>query len=233
MTALRETLRSYLAADFGSHCVGHALDHLDRVHCLAVQIADEEGGDPAVLAAASYLHDYHRVVEQEGLDDDNVTEERIRRALAAITFPDDRIEVVLACIAFTDRYSFAGHVLKAPCVEAAIVRDADNLDALGAIGIARAFMFGGRLGEPLWAEGVTPETTYRSGMSSSVLHHFFEKLLRVRDDMLTATGRQLADDRHDYMLTFLGRLQAEWDAPGLKAELLKHQSVTGRRGALA
>jgi uncharacterized protein len=219
---LIDALRAYLAEDFGPHCVAHALDHLDRVHRLAEQIGQQEGGDCAVLAAASYLHDYHRVVERDGDVDERIVEARIRRALAAVAFPADRTNLVLACIAFTDRYSFAGHVLEAPCIEAQIVRDADNLDALGAIGIARAFMFGGQLGEPLWVEGVAPEATYRSGVTSSVLHHFFEKLLRVRDDMLTPTGRSLADERHDYMVEFLARLRSEWDAPGLGAELSRH-----------
>jgi uncharacterized protein len=224
VSALTTALRERIAADFGPQCVGHAIDHLDRVAQLARELSQTEGGDHAVLEAASYLHDYHRVVEDEGLDDPAVIEARIRCALGAVAFPADRVPMVLDCIAFTDRYSFAGHALDAPCLEAQIVRDADNLDALGAVGIARACMFGGKLAEPLWVEGIAPEATYRSGPTSSVLHHFFEKLLRVRDDMLTATGRSLADERHEYMVGFLSRLQAEWNAPGLGLELLKLQA---------
>ncbi len=227
MPDLTAALRQHIARDFGPECVGHAIDHLDRVSRLALDISEVEGGDPAVLLAASYLHDYHRVVENEGADHPAAIQSRIRHALDAVAFPAARVEVVLDCIAFTDRYSFAGHALDAPCLEAQIVRDADNLDALGAVGIARAFMFGGTLREPLWVAGVSPETTYRSGPTSSVLHHFFEKLLRVRDDMLTVTGKLMAEGRHEYMLDFLAQLQSEWDAPGLGAELSKHRIAAG------
>lgn len=225
MPDLTTALREHIAGDFGPQCVGHSLDHLDRVASLGLELHEKEGGDRVVIQAASYLHDYHRVAEVEGVDDPVELEQRIRGALDAVSFPATRVETVLECIAFTDRYSFAGHGLAAPSLEARIVRDADNLDALGAVGIARAFMFGASLGEPLWVEGVTPETTYRSGPTSSVLHHFFEKLLRVRDDMLTPTGRLLAEDRHDYMLGFLAQLQSEWNAPGLRAEFAQHTAA--------
>lgn len=227
MPDLIDALRAHLGREFGPQCVGHALDHLDRVYRLADEISRHEGGDLVVLTAASYLHDYHRVVEREGRADEAIVEARIVDALEAVAFPGDRFDAVLSCIAFTDRYSFAGHALKASSLEAKIVRDADNLDAIGAVGIARAFMFGGHLGEPLWVAGVAPETTYRSGITSSVIHHFFEKLLLVRDDMLTSTGRALANARHDYMLDYLTRLQSEWNDPWLAEELCRHQQTVG------
>jgi uncharacterized protein len=221
MHDLTVALRAQIAADFGPHCVGHAMDHLERVSQLAAELREVEGGDGAVIEAACWLHDYHRVVEDEGDDDPAIVEARIRRALEQAGFPRTLVQDVLDCIAFTDRYSFSGHELTSPSLEARIVRDADNLDALGAVGIARAFMYGGKLREPLWVEGVSPRATYRSGPTSSVLHHFFEKLLRVRDDMLTPTGRAMADERHDYMIGFLTRLRREWDAPGLGDELAR------------
>ncbi len=221
MLELAAALRVQIEADFSPHCVGHAMDHLERVSRLAAEIRKVEGGDGAVVEAACWLHDYHRVVEDEGIDAPEIVEARIRRALEAAAFPTAQVQDVLDCIAFTDRYSFSGHELASPSLEACIVRDADNLDALGAVGIARAFMFGGKLREPLWAEGVSPAETYRSGPTSSVLHHFFEKLLRVRDDMLTPTGRSMADERHEYMISFLTRLRHEWDAPGLGDELAR------------
>lgn len=215
MDGLIAALRDHVMPDFGPDCVGHDISHLDRVFQLACRIANAEGGDPLVLGAASYLHDYHRVLERDGIDDRDAAEERVRAALRAVSFPEARVDAVIDCVDFTDRYSFAGHELSATCVEAKVVRDADNLDALGAVGIARAFMFGGTLREPLWAVGPAPAEVYRSGPTSSVIHHFFEKLLRVRDDMLTPTARTLADERHEYMVAFVERLSEEWEAPGL------------------
>jgi len=229
MSELTATLRRQIEADFGPRCVGHAMDHLERVSQLALKICEAEGGNATVIETSCWLHDYHRVVEDEGSEDPRAIEARIRGALDAIAFPATRVRAVLDCIAFTDRYSFAGHALESPSLEARIVRDADNLDAIGAIGVARAFMFGGKLREPLWVAGVAPEATYRSGPTSSVLHHFFEKLLHVRDDMLTATGRAMAEERHEYMLSFLTRLHSEWDAPGLGQELARAAVSTAAR----
>jgi uncharacterized protein len=95
-------------------------------------------------------------------------------------------------------------------LEEAILHDADTLDALGAVGIARAFMFGGLLQEPLWRSDVEISSTYQRGSTASVIHHFYEKLLRLRDDMATVTGKDLATRRHDYMVAFLAQLSDEW-----------------------
>ena len=77
------------------------------------------------------------------------------------------------------------------------------------MGLARAFMFGGRLGEPLWVEGVEPAAVYEPGRATSVVHHFHEKLLRLREDMLTSAGRAIAEERHAYTAGFVERLERE------------------------
>lgn len=215
-----ERLRRIVGADFGPECVGHDLSHLDRVHALALRLCAAEGGNELVVAAASYVHDFHRVIERLGTARDSDAEHRavetkIIDALSAAEFPSEFVHAVIECVGFTDRYSFAGHQLDAPSLEARIVRDADNLDALGAIGIARAFMFGGTLGEPIWSEDVAPAEKYSAGITSSIVHHFHEKLLRLQDDMLTETGATLAEGRHEFMLSFLERLREEWEFAGL------------------
>lgn len=215
-----ERLRRVVQAYFGPECVGHDLSHLDRVHGLALQLRASEGGNELVIAAASYVHDFHRVIERLGTardsdDERRAVETKIIDALSAAEFPSELVDAVTGCVAFTDRYSFAGHRLDAPSLEARIVRDADNLDALGAIGIARAFMFGGTLGEPIWNDDVAPAAKYSAGITSSIVHHFHEKLLRLRDDMLTEAGARLAEERHELMLSFLERLREEWEFAGL------------------
>ncbi len=211
MPQLADRLRAEVADDFGPENVAHDLGHLDRVSSLALRIAREEGGDPEVLVAAAYLHDQHRVLERErghrvGAAD---AEPRVRAVLARVGFPPERERAVLEAIAHSSRYSFSGHDLGAPGVEAVVLRDADNLDAMGAIGIARAFMYGGHLGSPPWLPGVPVAETYVPGRGTSVVHHFHEKLLRLRGEMTTATAARLADERHEVMLGFLAALERE------------------------
>lgn len=224
MNTLVETLRTAVSADFDGDGTGHDLSHLDRVFGLAEGLRQHEGGDALVLGAACYVHDYHRVLERRTDFTVRVSREAVEEQIAAVldrvTFPVELVPSVCECVAFTDRYSFAGHELAAPSIEARILRDADNLDALGAIGIARAFMFGGVLGEPIWVEGVDPSDTYEAGTTTSVVHHFHEKLLRVRDDMLTESGRRLANERHDFMVAFLEELMREWELSGRIHEAL-------------
>jgi uncharacterized protein len=134
-------------------------------------------------------------------------------AAAGSSLPPERLDAVLECVAFTRRHSFAGHALGEPSVEAMVVRDADNLDALGAVGIARAFMYGGALAEPMWIPELPVADRYEPGRSRSVVHHFHEKLLRLRDDMLTPTARRQAAERHAFLEEFLDRFLSEWGEP--------------------
>lgn len=220
METLVTSIRGEVSAAFEGDNTGHDLAHLDRVHGLAEQLRATEGGDAIILAGASYVHDFHRVLERESgsygaLDTRDDATRLIEQTLAAVGYPADRVAPVCECVAFTERYSFSGHSLAAPSLEARILRDADNLDALGAVGIARAFMFGGALGEPIWVDDTRPAEIYEAGATSSIVHHFHEKLLRLKEDMLTDTGRALAEDRHDFMVAFLNRLRSEWEGAGL------------------
>jgi uncharacterized protein len=157
-----------------------------------------------VITAASYLHDFHRL-------DDSRAWERIEESLGDVDFPLVRRKAVLECVRLTRSYSFSGKNINSLPIEARIVRDADNLDAIGAIGIARAFMFGGIMAEKMWAPHEPIRDRYESGRAPSVIHHFFEKLVKLRDDMRTDTGRALATDRHELLTEFVSRFREEWD----------------------
>lgn len=220
MDPLVTSIRMQVSSDFAGDNTGHDLAHLDRVYGIAERLRASEGGDPVVLIAACYVHDFHRVAERAdgaygATDVCDAVDSAIERTLSAIDYPPSLVSRVRECVEFTDKYSFAGHALDAPSLEARILRDADNLDALGAIGIARAFMFGGALGEPIWVNNTEPSETYEAGVASSIVHHFHEKLLRLRDDMLTDAGRALADERHEFMVAFLDQLRNEWESAGL------------------
>jgi len=129
-----------------------------------------------------------------------------------LAFRPEEEKVIIASIASV---SFnGGHEKALPCFEAAIVRDADRLDAIGAVGIARAFTYGGAIGLKMYEESDAvrerlTEEDYRKNQSSTITH-FYEKLLKISGLMITITGKKLAKERHEYMEDFLEKFLKEW-----------------------
>lgn len=191
----------------------HDLAHVFRVASIAAKLALHEGGNAEIILSASYLHDLHRMLEaQSGTRIsikycDGITLEYLRTTGAPTTVQRE----VLEAIHYTDQYSFAAGGRSAASLEASIVRDADNLDAIGAIGIARAFVYGGHLGEPIWdPEAPFTSTPYSPGEKCpSIIHHFERKLLRLYKDFDLHTSRRLATQRTDVMRSFLGSFVKE------------------------
>lgn len=211
---LAAEVRACVAGDFDFGDRAHDIQHLDRVARLAETLAESEGADSATVIVAAYLHDYHRVAEfANGLKPATSEElaDLLQGALARVrTIVDVDPDVVRECVAYSDRYAFGIEGLpERASLEARVVRDADNLDALGAIGVARAFAYGSLLGQPFFSPGAELAAHYSSGATSSVVSHFGEKLLRLKDDMETAAGRKLAGVRHDYMVEFLAAVHED------------------------
>jgi uncharacterized protein len=213
---LARVVRNRVAADFSASVVAHDIDHLDRVARLASQIAVDEGGDPEIAAVVAYVHDYHRLLER-GQEDAIAPEAawiHIERVLAECDVPRAFWKEIEQAVVFTGVYGFGGDTLENGTKLASIVHDADKLDAIGAIGIARAFMYGGSIAEPLWNPSAVRLEVYRPGKTTSVIAHFYEKLLRLRDEMLTETGRRLAEERTVLLLRYLCRFHEEWGDAG-------------------
>ncbi|NPA47096.1 MAG: HD domain-containing protein [Thermococci archaeon] len=169
----------------------HGFDHVERVFNLCMSIGRREGADLEILALASLLHDVARPLEEAGRVKDHAVEgARIaRRYLREIGYPEDRTEAVARAIE-AHRFSRG----PAPdTLEAKILSDADKLDAMGAVGVARVFMYSGEHGRDV-------ETSLR---------HFEEKILKLKDMMYTETGRRMAEERHEYTLRFIERLRRE------------------------
>ena len=193
---LIEKAKEYARTVFAGDSGGHDFDHTMRVYRMAVLLAEDEGADRETAALAALLHD---------VDDRKLSPEtchnlgRARGFLYSCAYSPDSSEKVLEIIS---QISFSGG--KVPdSLEGKCVQDADRLDAMGAIGIARTFAYGGSKGRRLHDPAGEDKTTS--------VQHFYDKLLRLEGLMNTETGRKLARDRHVYMEAFLTRFYAELD----------------------
>jgi uncharacterized protein len=198
---------------------GHDWWHVERVRRTALRLAREEGADALVVELAALLHDVWDHKLHGG--DASVAPREVYGWLLA----EGAAEPLAQHVAEIVRdLSFKGAGVPTPMRtrEGAVVQDADRLDAMGAVGIGRAFAFGGSRGRPMHDPDSLPEhhasfPAY-SASQGSTLNHFPEKLLLLRDRMNTAAGRRLAEARHRFMEEFLRRFLEEWDGRDAEAE---------------
>ena len=191
---------------------GHDWFHIERVYKNALLIAEEEDCDITIVKLGALLHDIADSKFHGG--DETVGPKTARTFLESQNVSED---VILHVIAIIENISFKGGNFEKQfhSKELEIVQDADRLDAIGAIGIARTFNYGGFKNRPLYNPNIQPNLNmskeeYKSS-ESPTLNHFYEKLLLLRDKMNTETGKKIAQKRHDFMITFLSQFYAEWD----------------------
>jgi len=202
MISIEEARRHYPPTPSGAH----GFDHVLRVTVLAERIAREEGADVEIVRAAALLHD----VAAAGPDRENHHREgaaEARRILLELGQPTARVEAVAHCV---ETHRFRKPEEGPQTLEAQCVYDADKLDAIGAVGVARAFVYGAEHGQALWGE-VSP--AFRAGQETGephTPHHEFHcKLVHIRDRLYTETGRLIAADRHRTMVDFFDRMARE------------------------
>ena len=191
---------------------GHDWFHIERVYKNALLIAEEEKCDLTVVKLGALLHDIADSKFHGG--DETVGPITARTFLESQNVSED---IILHVIAIIENISFKGGNFekKFNSKELEIVQDADRLDAIGAIGIARTFNYGGFKNRPLYNPNIQPNLNmskeeYKNS-ESPTLNHFYEKLLLLKDKMNTETGKKIAQKRHDFMVTFLSQFYAEWD----------------------
>jgi len=198
-------IASHVKNVLGLDTAGHGWLHIERVSRLAVKIALDEGGDLDILLLAALLHDIAILKEiYEGIDHAEEGAKISRSILKDLGIPDDMIEKVIYAI----KVHRFGVNITPHTIEARILQDADRLDALGAIGIARAFSYGGFRKLPMYLPGEKPDV-YDPFKLKSTLTHFYEKLLKLKDYMNTETAKRIAEDRHRFILIFLDRFLNE------------------------
>ena len=191
---------------------GHDWFHIKRVWKLSKKIAETENCNLEVVELAALLHDiadakFHGGdetlalnISKEFLENQNVSEEIIHQVLFIIKY-----------ISFKNR----GEAPKDLPIELKIVQDADRLDAMGAIGIARTFNFGGFKNNLMYHPEIPPKLNmtkeeYKKNEGTTI-NHFYEKLLLLKDLMNTEKGKELAQERHDFMQKFLDEFYKEWN----------------------
>jgi uncharacterized protein len=191
---------------------GHDWFHIQRVYKNALLIANGETCDETVVKLGALLHDIADSKFHNG--DETVGPKMAREFLESESVSES---VIVHVIQIIDNISFkGGNTEKAfSSIELDIVQDADRLDAIGAIGIARAFNYGGFKNRVLHNPQITPKLKmskeeYKNSQAPTI-NHFYEKLLLLKDKMNTETGKQIAQVRHQYMLGFLAQFYAEWD----------------------
>lgn len=198
----------------GEDTSGHDFHHTLRVYHLAARIAEEESAnqilDLEIVGLIALLHD----VDDRKLSPDTCKDlGRARRFLEENGISGLRRDMILNGIR---QISYKGTDSEVPDLpEARCVQDADRLDAMGAIGIARAFAFGGNRNRAMYDPKVPPrenmdEAAYVQNKGHTI-NHFYEKLLLLKDMMNTETGKRMAVHRHAYMKDFLEEFYAEWD----------------------
>jgi uncharacterized protein len=204
---------SFVKEAFAGAEGGHDWNHTERVWKMTRYIREKEGnGDLLTIELAALLHDisdpkFNGGDEEEGsrlaskfLEDQGLDRERIRN-----------VAEIIQHVSFKGGQRQGLH----NTIEFRIVQDADRLDAIGAIGIARAFNYGGFKNLPIYDPSVPLREYEDSGAyyksKAPTINHFYEKLLKLRDLMNTETGRSLAAERHDFMLQFLERFYRECD----------------------
>lgn len=191
---------------------GHDWFHIERVYKNALLIASDEVCDETVVKLGALLHD---IADSKFNDGDEVVGPKTARIFLESEGVEE--EIINRVIKIIENISYKGGNVKKDfsSIELDIVQDADRLDAIGAIGIARAFNYGGFKNRAMYDPKIAPnlkmtKEEYKNS-TAPTFNHFYEKLLLLKDKMNTATGKQIALERHRYMETFMAQFYAEWD----------------------
>jgi len=191
---------------------GHDWFHIERVYKNTLLISKSEDVDTTIVSLGALLHD---IADSKFHGGDETVGPRVAREwLENQETPEDTIEHVIQII---NNISYKGGKNKRTfsSIELDVVQDADRLDAIGAIGVARTFNYGGYKNHKIYDPNVPvnmnmTKEEYKNSTAPTI-NHFYEKLLLLKDLMNTKTGKQIAQKRHEYMETFLSQFYAEWN----------------------
>lgn len=203
---------NYIKQHFEDEGSGHDWWHINRVRNMAINIAKKEGGKVFIVEMAALLHD----LDDWKLAKNNKTS-KTKEWLKNINLDKKEANKIIETISQVS-FKGAGVETKATSIEAQIVQDADRLDAIGAIGIARTFAYGGNKGRLIYNPEIKPALhknfeEYKK-TTAPTINHFYEKLLLLKDRLNTQKAKEIADKRHTFMENFLMQFFDEWECKG-------------------
>jgi uncharacterized protein len=211
MKSVIRTVEQQIKNQFENEGTGHDWFHIDRVRRIALEIQEKEGGNRDIIELAALLHDisdhkFNGGDFEKGAHIANVILNRLNVKSEIIS--------AVAIIVKNVSYKGSGEIDEMDSWEGRIVQDADRIDAIGAIGIARTFAYGGSIGQTVYDPAIPPKVnqsivSYVNDRSHTI-NHFYEKLLLLKGRMHTETGRGIAAQRTEFMEDYLTQFYKEW-----------------------
>lgn len=211
-----EKLKPLVIELFKSDSSGHDINHLERTMKLALYLQSKEGGDKTIIGISAFLHDVHRIMQNESgkFVSPKDSLDTIRKMLSNIDLTEDQINRICFCIEYHEQYNWNGN--NVDDINTQILQDADNLDAIGAIGIGRTFSYCGAHGIPMYDENspLNEDNNYSESNEhdASTIHHFYHKLFKLGDYMNTKTAKKIAKKRTKLMKDFVKSFLDEWNS---------------------
>lgn len=202
---------------FSQDSSGHDISHLERTMNIALLLQKYEGGDRTVIGISAFLHDIHRIMENElgKFVSPKDSLEKVKEILDTINLEQEKVDKILHSIEYHEVYNWNNPDNKENDINTLILQDADNLDAIGAIGIGRTFSYGGAHKIPMYNSNVSLEYSQNyaeeNGYDDSSIHHFYHKLFKLCDNMNTKKAKELAIERTEFMKQFVDEFLKEWN----------------------
>lgn len=211
-------IKPYIIELFKDDSSGHDISHLTRTMNIAVNLCKKENGDLLVVGISAFMHDIHRIMQNETgkfvSPKDSLP--KVREILGHTDLSNEIIDKICYCIEFHENYNWNG--INVEDKNTLILQDADNLDAIGAIGIGRTFSYGGAHNVKMYDEESPLNTaenySEENGDDPSTIHHFYHKLFKLAKNMNTETAKKQAIERTEFMKIFVSEFLDEWN--GLK-----------------
>lgn len=210
-----EKLKPYVIDLFKRDSSGHDISHLIRTMNTALYLQEKEGGDRIIIGIAAFLHDVHRIMQNESgkFVSPKDSLEKVKEILSHIDLTDEQVNKICYAIEQHEEYNWNGK--NVDDINTLILQDADNLDAIGAIGIGRTFSYGGSHNVIMYDDKVplnqNDDYSESNGDDESTIHHFYHKLFKLGDNMNTTTAKNLANRRIEFMKTFVKEFLDEWN----------------------
>ena len=208
-----EKIRPYVLELFKDDSSGHDIGHLERTMRIALKLQKIEGGDRIIIGIAAFLHDIHRIMQNESgifvSPKDSLG--KVREILSNVDLTEEQVNSICLAIEYHEEYNWNGNNIDD--INTLILQDADNLEALGAIGIARVIIMGNKMGEPLYDDKIPineDDDFIEENSDLSSIHHFYHKIFKLKDNMNTETARKMAEQRTDFMREFVKQFLEEW-----------------------